>query len=61
MKIEQLIIGNHCWIGCNAVVMKGATIVSAGATVRHKHTSPNYVLAGDEEIKKGVNWHDEFM
>ncbi len=56
-------IGNHVWIGCNAMILKGVTIgdgavVAAGAVVT-KDVPPRAVLAGNPArvIKENVTWN----
>ena len=55
-------IGNHCWLGCNVIVMKGVnladnTIVSAGSVIKKMHVTPNCILVGDEVVKEKINWN----
>lgn len=52
-------IGNHCWIGMNAVIMPGVTlgdhtVVGAGSVVTHSFPEGNCVIAGNpaKEIRK---------
>ena len=59
---REVKIGNHCWLGCNVIIMKGVslaknTIVSAGSVVKKKHLVPNCVLADDQEVKSNTNWN----
>ena len=59
---REVKIGNHCWLGCNVIVLKGVslaenTIVSAGSVVKKKHAVSNCILIGDQEVKNNINWH----
>ena len=61
-KDREVKIGDHCWLGCNVILTKGAslaenTIVSAGSIVKKAHATPNCVLVGDQEIKNSIDWH----
>lgn len=55
-------IGNHVWIGTNAIILKGVTIgdgaiVAAGAVVT-RDVAPNSIVAGvpARVIREGVRW-----
>lgn len=61
-KTSPIHIGNHCWIGCNCIVLKGVTIgdgavVAAGSVVT-KNIPPNTLVAGNPAkiIKENVSW-----
>jgi len=52
LPAQDVVIGEGCWIGMNAVVMPGVTlgdrtIVGAGAIVTRSFTSGNCVVAGN--------------
>ena len=56
-------IGNHVWLGMNALILKDTkigdnSIVAAGSVVTYKKGENNIVLAGNpsRKIKKGVTW-----
>ncbi len=58
---QEVIIGNHCWLGCNSIILKGSilndnSVVSAGSIVRKKHEISNCILIGDVEAKENINW-----
>jgi acetyltransferase-like isoleucine patch superfamily enzyme len=60
--IEKVYIGNHCWLGQRAMVLKGAelsdnVIVAAGAVVT-KSVAANNLVAGipAKVIKENVKW-----
>lgn len=56
-------IGNHVWLGMNALVLKDTkigdnSIVAAGTVVTHKNGENNIILAGNpsKKIKEKVTW-----
>lgn len=60
---KNISIGDKCWIGLDALIMKGAfipdeTIVGARATVTGKFSESNIIIAGTPAkiIKTGVKW-----
>ena len=60
---EDIIIGNHVWVACKAIILKGAvisnnSIVGACSLVNKKFYEENVILAGiPAQIKKhGINW-----
>lgn len=63
---RPLKIGNHCWIGQYAKLMKNTqlsddTIVGIGAVVTKSFTDRNVVVAGNpaQIVKHGVTWSNE--
>ena len=59
---KPIYIGNHCWIGKNALILKGVTIgdgaiVAAGAVVV-RDVPPSCLVAGNpaKVIKENVEW-----
>ena len=59
---KEVCIGNHVWIGCNALILKGVTIgdgavVAAGAVVT-KDVPARTLVGGNpaKVIKKNVEW-----
>lgn len=55
-------IGDHVWIGCNSIILKGSTIkdncvVGAGSIVTHSF-GPNNLIIGNpaRSIKSDVTW-----
>ena len=57
-----IIIGNHCWIGTNVIILKGVSIgdnsvVGAGSVVTHD-IPPNCAVAGNPAriIKENIDW-----
>ena len=60
------IIGDHVFVGANAVVLMGSTIgahsiIAAGAVVKEGSTFPPYsLIAGVPAVRKGdVRWREE--
>ena len=54
-------IGQHCWIGCGSVILKGAslpnnTIIAAKSTVTKKLCEENAVYAGNKVVKENVTF-----
>lgn len=63
---EDVVIGDHVWIGYRVLINKGAvipenTIIGTGAVVTKSFEEPNTVLAGvpAKVVKKDVNWRKE--
>ncbi len=63
---KDVTIGEHCWIGQRAQILKGAnlgneTIVGAGAVITSGEYAANAILAGvpGREIRTNVTWHHE--
>lgn len=53
-------IGNHVWIGCNAIILKGSvisdnSILAAGSVTSGKFTKENYIIAGNKYLKESIN------
>lgn len=64
-QAQSVMIGNHCWIGEGAKVMKGVTlegddVVSTGAIVT-KSFGKNVLLGGipAKVLKENINWKSE--
>jgi acetyltransferase-like isoleucine patch superfamily enzyme len=62
IKTQPIKIGNHCWIGMNATILKGVTIgdgviVAAGAVV-NKDVPPRMMVGGvpAKVIRQNVEW-----
>lgn len=63
---EDVVIGDHVWIGYRVLINKGTvipenTIIGTGAVVTKSFEEPNTVLAGvpAKVVKKDVNWRKE--
>jgi carbonic anhydrase/acetyltransferase-like protein (isoleucine patch superfamily) len=59
----EVVIGDHVWVGCRALILKGSVIpsgcvVAAGTTIAREFTGENAVLGGNpvREIREGVRW-----
>lgn len=64
-KDESVVIGDHCWIGAKASILKGAeiannTVIALGSVVTCKESEEYCVLAGNPAkiVKKGVVWKE---
>lgn len=64
-KVGEIILGESCWIGMNAVILPGVelgphTIVGAGSVVTHSHKEGHVVLAGNPaKIIKEIQMDEE--
>lgn len=46
-KGKDVIIGKHCWIGMNSVILGDHTIVGAGAVVTHSFPDGYCIIGGN--------------
>ncbi len=60
----NVIIGNHCWIGYGATILKGScigadSVVATGAIITGLESPSNSVIAGvpAKVVKTGINWN----
>tara|TARA_Y100000294_G_scaffold154762_1_gene154564 strand:+ start:229 stop:852 length:624 start_codon:yes stop_codon:yes gene_type:complete len=60
---DDIVIGNHVWIGFNSIVLKGARIadnciVGAASLINKKFSAPGCVLAGTPAhiVREGITW-----
>ena len=60
---KDVVIGDHCWVGMNSIIMKGTiignnTIIGAGAIVSGTFQDGNVVLAGVPAriIREKIDW-----
>ena len=58
---DRILIGNHVWIGCRCMVLKGATIpdnsvISAGSIITRKHDTPIDLFVGNKVNKNSIGW-----
>lgn len=65
---EDIVIGNHVWVGQDVTVLKGVTvadscILGAAAVVTRKFDRPNCVIAGNPAaiVREGIDWRTERM
>lgn len=63
---QDIYIGNHCWLGLNSMILKGAyipdnTVVAAGSICTKKYYDKNTILAGipAKVAKCDINWDRE--
>lgn len=63
-KVKGIEIGNHCWIGMNATILKNSkvpdnSIVGYNAVFTGGGKSPNSIYAGNPArlVKTNINWH----
>jgi acetyltransferase-like isoleucine patch superfamily enzyme len=60
--IKEVVIEDHCWIGANAVILKGVTVgegaVVAANSVVTKDVEPRTMVAGNpaQVVKRNVVW-----
>ena len=59
---KPIVFGNHVWLGCRNVVMKGSEIpngcmVASGSKITGKYTEPNCIItSGKKIIKTNIHW-----
>lgn len=60
---EEVVIGNHCWIGCHACLLKGSEIaddciIGAHTLISRRFDEPGCLIAGTPASirKKGLTW-----
>lgn len=60
---KPIIVGNHVWIGCKCVLLKGAevpdnTVIAAGTLLKSAFTGENHVIGGNPPsvLKSDVHW-----
>ncbi len=66
INIDQAVtIGDHCWIGAKASILKGAfvannNVFALGSIVTGKHEQENTIIAGNpaKVIKKNIIWQE---
>lgn len=63
---QDIVIGNHCWLGLNSILLKGTNIpnnsvVAAGSICTKKYDVENTILAGNpaKVVKHNINWDRE--
>lgn len=63
-KVKEINIGDHCWIGAHATILKNTQladdcIVGWGSVVSGKHLTPHCAIAGNpaKKVKEGITWH----
>lgn len=65
-KAEDILIGNHVWIGMGATILKGShlpdgSILGAGSVYSRKYIDNNCIYVGNpaKKIKDQINWSRE--
>lgn len=62
---KAIIIGNHVWIGCRTMILKGVyigneNVIAAGSTITRSINAENCIIGGNgkcvEIIKKEISW-----
>ena len=60
---EEIVIGDHVWIGCRSLILKGShipdsSVIAAGTIVTGKLPSGNTIYAGvpARAVRSGVQW-----
>ncbi|MBQ9230720.1 MAG: acyltransferase [Prevotella sp.] len=60
---KEIVIGDHCWIGCRCTILKGAkvnndTVVAANSVVTRAFDEPGVLIAGNPAVvkKTGLSW-----
>lgn len=60
---KPIYIGNHVWIGCRCIILKGASIaddsvVAAGTLITKSFEEPACVIGGGDAsiIRSGISW-----
>lgn len=58
---QRIFIGNHVWIGCRCMVLKGAcipenSVVAAGSIVTKENKTADAVYVNNVAKKKGIGW-----
>ena len=60
---KAIIVGNHVWIGCKCVLLKGAevpdnTVLAAGTLLKSSFAGENQVIGGNPPsiVKRDVRW-----
>ena len=67
-KSKSISIGNHCWIGHSAMILKGAQlshncILGAKSLLTKPYSEPNSIYAGHpaKKIKENISWKRELI
>ena len=60
---KAIIIGNHVWIGCHSIILKGVkignnSIIAAGSVVTSRNFVDNIIIGGNpaKSIREQVDW-----
>lgn len=61
-KNQPVVFGNHVWMGCRCIVLKGSKIangsmIASGTTVRKVFSEENCIYAdGSEPLRSNIRW-----
>ena len=65
---KDIVIGPHCWIGLQVILLKGTTIpghcmVAAGSVCSKVYTEQNCIIAGNpaKVVKRNIDWDRKFV
>lgn len=59
---KPIVFGNHVWLGCHSIVMKGSEVadgcmIASGSKISGKYTEPNCIITtGKKIIKQNIHW-----
>ncbi len=58
---QEILIGNHCWIGMNVSILKGSVIpdncvIAACSTITRKLNLSNCIYLNNSIIKEDITW-----
>lgn len=59
---RNIYIGNHVWIGCHSIILKGIEIpnnciIAAGTVLSKNMYDENAVVSGEKMLKKDIKWY----
>ncbi len=60
---KPIIIGNHVWIGCRSLILKGTkiandSVVAAQSVIRGNYENANVLIGSTGILKKNISWSD---
>ena len=65
---KDILIGNHCWIGLQCIILKGTevaehSVIAAGAVCSKKYLEPHCIIAGNPAkiVKQNIDWDRKFL
>lgn len=58
---KEVIIGNHVWVGCRNIILKGTTIpdgcvVASGSKLTKAYSLANSIITSNKVIKQNIYW-----
>ena len=60
---KPIVFGDHVWLGCNNIVLKGSSIpedcvVASGSVITGNHSERNCIITSNKKIlKHNINWN----